>query len=165
MTTIPPFNPQAEDVKRSVRYILDNAPIQNLTEDEVLATIRLLQLEILLQDSRLSRYSVTVYRDDERLQNLTDDDLLLCMLLHCRCRNNQLLQYKLLLWAYGHTEYHWKKVVRRCPIVDMTSQTVEGQYGGQYLGRGYVIAKHILSLRTWIIENSKSEEYQKLKAR
>ena len=162
--TIPPFNPDDKDVKNSVRYIMEHAPIQNLTEDEVLTTIRLLQLEILLQNSKLSRYSVTVYRDDERLQSLTDDDRFLAMLLHCRCRNNLLLQYKLLLWAFGHTEYHWKKVVKRCLIIEMASQTVEGQYGGRYLGRGYVIAKHIQSLRIWIIEHSKKEEYKQLKA-
>ena len=163
MTTIPPFNPEAEDIKRSVRYILDNAPIQHLTEEEVLTTIRLLQLEVWLQSSKLSRYSVTVYQDDERLQSLTDDDRLLAMLLHCRCRSNLLLQYKLLLWAFGHTEYHWKKVVKRCPIIEMTSQTVNGQYGGRYLGKGYVIAKHIQSLRIWIIQHSNKEEYKKLK--
>lgn len=164
MTTIPPFNPEAEDIKRSVRYILDNAPIKHLTEEEVLTTIRLLQLEVWLQSSKLSRYSVTIYQDDERLQNLTDDDRLLAMLLHCRCRNNLLLQYKLLLWAFGHTEYHWKKVVKRCPIIEIVSQTVAGQYGGRYLGRGYVIAKHIQSLRIWIIQHSNKEEYKQLKA-
>lgn len=163
MTTIAPFNPDDEDVKNSVRYILHHSPIQNLTDDEVLTTIRLLQLEIQLQNSKQSRYSVTVYRDDERLQNLTDDDRFLAMLLHCRCRNNLLLQYKLLLWAFGHTEYHWKKVVKRCPIIEMTSQTVNSQYGGRFLGRGYVIAKHILSLRTWIIEKSRNEAFKQLK--
>lgn len=162
--TIPPFNPGNEDIKNSVRYILYHAPIQNLTEEEVLTTLRLLQLEILLQSSKLSRYSVTIYQDDERLQNLTDDDRLLAMLLHCRCRSNLLLQYKLLRWAFGQTDYHWRKVIKRCPIIDTVSQTVAGQYGGRYLGKGWVIAKHIQSLRIWIIENSKNEEYQKLKA-
>lgn len=162
--TIPPFDPEAEDIKRSVKHIMEHAPIQHLTEDEVLATVRLLQLEILLQNSRLSRYSVTIYQDDERLQSLTDDDRLLCMLLHCRCRSNLLLQYKLLLWAFGHTEYHWKKVVKRCPIIEIVSQTVAGQYGGRYLGKGYVIAKHIQSLRIWIIQHSDKEEYKQLKA-
>ena len=49
MTTIAPFNPEAEDIKRSVKQIMKHAPIQHLTEDEVLTTIRLLQLEVLLK--------------------------------------------------------------------------------------------------------------------
>lgn len=164
MTTIPPFNPEAEDIKCSVKHIMEHATIQHLTEEEVLTTIRLLQLEVWLQSSKLSRYYVTIYQDDERLQSLTDDDRLLAMLLHCRCRSNLLLQYKLLLWAFGHTEYHWKKVVKRCPIIEIVSQTVAGQYGGRYLGKGYVIAKHIQSLRIWIIQHSNKEEYKQLKA-
>ena len=158
---IPPFNP--ENVKNSVRYILYHAPIQNLTEEEVQTTIRLLQLEVWLQDTERSKCRITIYRDDERLKDLTDDDKLLAMLLHCRCRSNLLLQYKLLRWAFGQTDYYWRKVIKRCPIIDTVSQTVEGQYGGRYLGKGWVIAKHIHSLRTWIIQNNTSEEYKKLK--
>ena len=158
---IPPFDP--ETVKYTAQYILDNAPIQNLTEEEVLTTIRLLQLEVLLQSSKLSRYSVTIYQDDERLQSLTDDDRLLAMLLHCRCRSNLLLQYKLLRWAFGQTDYHWRKVIKRCPIIDTVSQTIAGQYGGRYLGKGWVIAQHIQSLRAWIIQGSTKEEYRQLK--
>lgn len=164
MIVYPPFNPEAEDIKRSVKHIMEHAPIQHLTEEEVLTTIRLLQLEVWLQSSKLSRYSVTIYQDDERLQSLTDDDRLLAMLLHCRCRSNLLLQYKLLRWAFGQTDYYWRKVIKRCPIIDTVSQTVAGQYGGRYLGKGWVIAKHIQSLRIWIIQHSNKEEYKQLKA-
>ena len=158
---IPPFNPADKDVASSLRYILHNAPVQNLTEEEVLTTIRLLQLEIMLQDTERSKYRITIYADDARLTDVTDEDRFLAALLHTFYRG-ELLQFKLLRYLYGNTDYHWRKIMKKCVIIETSAQTVEGKYGGRFLGKGWVLAKHIKTLRSWIIENSKNEEFKKL---
>ena len=159
---IPPFNPTDKDIVNSLRYILHNAPVQNLTEEEVLTTLRLMQLEIMLQDTERSKYRVTIYSDDARLQDVTDDDRFLAALLHTFYRG-EMLQHKHLRYFYGNTYCHWRKIMKRCVIIETVSQTIEGKYGGSFLGKGWVIAKHIKTLRNWIIENSKNEEFKKLK--
>ena len=56
---IAPFNPQDAEVRANVQRIMDAAPVKNLTQDEVLQTLRLVQLERLLRDDkRTSRFAV-----------------------------------------------------------------------------------------------------------
>lgn len=161
--TIKPFNPDDEAIKECVRYILYNAPVQNLTEKEVLTTLRFMQLEILLRDTDKSKYSVTVYRDDERLRLLSDDERFLAVLVHAHYRD-ELLGYKHLQYYFGNTPYHWKKIVQQCPIIESASRTVPGQYGGRFYGKGWVLAKHIRTLRSWIISNTDDERFKQLVA-
>ena len=157
------FDAQDENIRESVRKILYEEPVQHLTEDEVLATIRLMQLEIALQDSPRSQYAVTVYRDDERLRHLPDSDKFMAALLDSYHRDD-LLGYKKLCYCFGGTKYQWRKVVQACPIIEDQSRTVEGQYGGRFLGRGWVLAPHIRTLRSWIIANSTKEEFKNLRS-
>ena len=156
------FNAEDEDIRRSVRKILYEEPVQHLTEEEVLATIRLMQLEIALQDGPRSRYAVTVYRDDERLRHLPDSDKFLAALLDSYHRD-ALLGYKKLVYCFGGNMHQWHKVVKVCPIIESQSRTVAGERGGRYLGRGWVLAPYIKTLRSWIIANSTNEDFKKLR--
>lgn len=160
MTQIQPFNPEDPEIQSNVAYIMMAAPVMNLTEAEVLTTLRLLQLHVLLKDGD-SRYSVCVHRNDKRLEFCDDNDRFLAMLLDCDLRD-VLLGTKRCRILFGGSVYHWRKIARKCPITDTASALSEYGDGGYY-GRGWVIADHILTLRKWIIEHSDNEQIRTLK--
>ena len=163
MTTIKPFNPDDKDIQFSLRHIMYNAPVKNLTEDEVLQTLRILQLHCALRDpNRTSRFSVTVWQDDNRLQDCTDDDRFLALLLDADCRDT-ILNSKRCIYCFGHNGYHWRKVAGRCVLITTRSATLEGQYGGRFLGRGWVLAPNIKTLRRWIVSNATNPDIKNLK--
>lgn len=159
MTQIKPFNPEDPEIQSNVAYIMMRAPVKNLTEAEVLTTLRLLQLHVMLKDGD-SRYSVRVHRNDPRLALCDDNDRFLAMLLDCDLRE-VLLGTKRCRSCFGGTVYHWRRIARKCPITDTASALSECSTG--YYGRGWVIAPHICTLRRWIIENSTHQEIRKLK--
>ncbi len=162
MKTIPPFDPNSDETKANVARIMEEAPLQHLTEEEVLQTLRLLQLHVLLRDEqRTTHFSVTVYQDDQRLINSSPDDRFLALLLDADVRGI-LLTSKRCRYSFGGTQYSWRKVASRCCIITTASMTMYGDYGGKYLGRGWKLAPHIQTLRRWIIENSKNPDIQKL---
>ncbi len=159
---IPPFDPSSEEIKSNVARIMEAAPVMNLTEDEVLQTLRLLQLHVLLLDEhRTTRFSVTVYQEDQRLINCDADDRFLALLLDADVRG-LLLTSKRCRYSFGGTQYSWRKVASRCCIVTTASMTMEAEYGGKYLGRGWKLAPNIVTLRRWIVENSTNEDIKKL---
>ena len=45
MIQITPFSPENPDVQENVKHIMWVAPVRHLTEDEVLSTLRLVQLQ------------------------------------------------------------------------------------------------------------------------
>lgn len=159
MTQIQPFNPEDPEIQSNVAYIMMRAPVKNLTEAEVLTTLRLLQLHVMLKNGD-SRYSVCVHRNDLRLALCDDNDRFLAMLLDCDLRG-VLLGTKRCRSCFGGTVYHWRRIARKCPITDTASAISECSTG--YYGRGWVIAPHIQTLRKWIIENSTHQKIRKLK--
>lgn len=163
MTQIQPFNDQDPEILLSnMEYIKMTAPIKNLTDDEVLLTLRLLQLQVLLREER--RYSnrdiVAIRRNDIRLELLDDHERFLAMLIDCDLRD-VMLTSKRCRSLFGGTVYHWRKIGRTCPITAVASALSECSSG--YYGRGWVIAPHIRNLRKWIIEYSDNEQIKNLK--
>ena len=159
MTQIQPFNPEDPDVQANVARIMEQAPVRNLTEAEVLATLRLLQLHVLLKDGD-SPYSVCVHRNDRRLELCDDSDRFLALLIDCDVRE-VILGTKRCRSCFGGTVYHWRRIAHKCPVTDTASALSECSSG--YYGRGWIIAPHICTLRRWIIENSTHQEIRKLK--
>lgn len=164
MTQIQPFNPEDLEIQSNVAYILMAAPVKNLTEQEVLTTLRLLQLHAMLRVPNRNGYVrdvVVVHRNDPRLELCDDNDRFLAMLLDCDLRD-VLLGTKRCRSCFGGSVYHWRKIARKCPITDTASAL--SKYGdGGYYGRGWVIADHIQTLRKWIINNSNNEEIRSLR--
>lgn len=159
MTQIQPFNPEDPDVQANVARIMEQAPVRNLTEAEVLATLRLLQLHVLLKDGD-SPYSVCVHRNDRRLELCDDSDRFLALLIDCDVRE-VILGTKRCRSCFGGTVYHWRRIAHKCPVTDTASALSECSSG--YYGRGWIIAPHIQTLRKWIIKNSTNMEIRKLK--
>lgn len=160
---IPPFQPQSEEVRANVARIMEAAPVQNLTEDEVLQTLRLLQLHSLLLDEQRTRHhSVTIYQDDVRLQTASADDRFLALLLDADVRGT-ILTSKRCRYCFGQTQYYWRKVAGRCVITTTASIMENAEYGGRYFGRGWKLAPNIITLRRWIVSNSQNPDINKLK--
>ena len=136
-----------------VKNIINAKPVDHLNEDEVLQTLRLLQLEQALTDKkRTSHFAITVYQDDHRLEGLSDDDKFLALLLDADCRET-ILTTKRCIYCFGGKDYQWRKVAKRCELIETKSATMEGDYGGRYFGRGWVITPYIQRLRKWMKEN------------
>lgn len=151
---IPTFDPNSTEIELLVADIMKAQPVAHLRDEEVFQTIRLMQLEQALTDEeRTSHFAVTVYQDDRRLEGLTDDDKFLALLLDADCRGT-ILTSKRCVYCFGGKTYYWRKVAGRCEIIDTKSATLEGEYGGRYLGRGWVIAPYIQRLRKWMKENN-----------
>lgn len=159
MIQIQPFNPEDPEIQSNVAYIMMRAPVKNLTEAEVLTTLRLLQLHVLLKDGD-SRYSVCVHRNDRRLELCDDSDRFLALLVDCDGRE-VILGTKRCRSCFGGTVYHWRRIAHQCPVTDTASAVSECSSG--YYGRGWIIAPHIQTLRKWIISNSTNMEIRKLK--
>ena len=154
MNVIPTFDPNSLDVLALVDIIQQAHPVAHLRDEEIKQTLRLIQLEQALKDEkRTSRFAVTVYQDDKRLEGLSDDDKFLALLLDADCRNT-ILMSKRCRYCFGGTIHTWRKAAGRCELIEARSATVAGDYGGQYLGRGWVITPYIKTLKNWIIENS-----------
>lgn len=154
MNKIKTFDPFDKDVLVLVNSIILQHPVAHLRQEEVLQTLRLIQLQYALNDDqRTSHFAVTVYQDDKRLEGLSDDDKFLALLLDADCRNTFLTTNRC-RYCFGGTQYRWRKVSKRCELIELRSATLEGKYGGQYLGRGYVITPYIKRLRKWMIDNN-----------
>lgn len=142
------------DVIPIVNKVVDAKPVAHLTNDEIVQTIRLIQLEQALTDEkRTSHFAVTVYQDDQRLEGLSDDDKFLALLLDADCRNT-ILTTKRCIYCFGGKDYHWRKVAGRCELIETKSATLEGNYGGRYFGRGWKLTPYIQRLRKWMKENN-----------
>ncbi len=159
---ITPFDPNNEETRTNARRIFEEAPVMHLTEEEVLQTLRLIQLHVLLLDEKRStHFSVTVYQDDQRLTNCSNDDKFLALLLDADVRG-LLLTSKRCRYSFGGTQYSWRKVAARCSLITTASMTMNAEYGGRYLGRGWKVAPHIQTLRRWIIDNTNNPDIKKL---
>ena len=163
MTQIQPFTPWDKDIQSNKEYIMMTAPVKNLTEEEVLITLRLLQLQVLLGEENRQGYwrdMVVIHRNDPRLALLDDKEKFLAMLIDCDLRD-VLLTSKRCRSLFGGTVYHWRKIGRTCPVTETASAISECSSG--YYGRGWIIAPHICTLRKWIIAHSNNEQIRKLK--
>lgn len=147
-----------DEFKAEVNRIMEARPIMNLTEDEVITTLRLLELEAFLSEGRYNQ--VVVHRNDSRLEMCDDNDRFLAMLIDCYKRD-VILGTKRCRSCFGGTVYHWRKIAHKCPITDVASAVSE--CGSGYYGRGWIIAAHIERLRTYILETSSYSKIQKLK--
>ena len=58
MKQILPFNPADLDVQRMCDSILEAAPVKNLTHEEVLTTMRLIELQAFLAEGRYNQIVV-----------------------------------------------------------------------------------------------------------
>ncbi len=151
---IPPFNPESEEIKANVARILAEAPLQHLTEEEVLQTLRLIQLHVLLLDEqRTSHFAVTVYQDDQRLMACGDDDKFMALLLDADVRQT-VLTTKRCRYCFGQKQHYWYKIAHQSSLIETRSMMMPGSGGGQYLGKGWTIAPNIRTLRRWIVEHS-----------
>ncbi len=159
---IHPFNADSDDVRLVTSRILAEAPVKNLTEQEVLQTLRLIQLQNLMADpQRTSHFSVTVYQDDHRFTDLPPLDRFLALLLDAECRD-LLLTSKRCRYTFGGSQYTWRKVASGCVIIESASMITYADYGGRYLGRGWRVAPNIRTLRKWIETNITTNEIRSL---
>lgn len=156
MTQIQPFNPADPYIQRISDRILEAAPVKNLTPNEVLTTLRLLELQQFLAQGRYNE--IVIHRNDKRLELLDDKDRFLAMLADCDKRDVLLFSGRCRS-LFGGSVYHWRNIARKCPITAVASAISE--CGSGYYGRGWEIAPHICTLRKWIIEHI--EEYKSLK--
>ena len=158
MMQIQPFNTEDANVRSNVKHIMFVAPVKHLTDDEVLSTLRLIQLQSLLSEGRFNQ--IVIHRNDKRLELCDDMDRFLAMLIDCHLRE-VLLTTKRCRMLFGNTVYHWRKIARKCPLTDVASAISECSSG--YFGRGWILAPNICTLRKWIITNSNNPEIRNLK--
>jgi len=147
-----------DEFKAEVQRIMEAKPVNNLTEDEVVTTLRFLELKASLSEGRYIQ--VVVHRNDPRLELCDDNDRFLALLADCDSRE-VLLGTKRCRSIFGGTVYHWRKIGHKCPITDVASALSECSSG--YYGRGWVIAPHIEMLISYILETSTYARIQKLK--
>lgn len=151
------FDPDNEDMRRSIAHILEHAPVLNLTLREVISTLRLIRLHAFLADRQYG--DVYVYNNDVRLQRCDDTDKFLALLLECE-QGDRLLGTKRCRLRFGGTPYHWRKIAHDCEIVTTESSVSED---GGYYGRGWVLAPNIATLRKWIVATTENPEIKRLK--
>lgn len=147
MTQIQPFRREEYVSQPDFREFLAKAPIKNLTEDEVMTTMRLRDLGSCLVGPR---NEIVIHRNDQRLALCDDNDRFLTMLLDCDKRDVLLFSGRCRS-LFGGTVYHWRNIGRKCPITSVASAISE--CGSGYYGRGWEIAPHIKRLIKWIDEN------------
>ena len=148
MTQIEPFDPWRSDVLSMMNHIILAHPVSNLTQDEVLTTLRLIELKKFLNEGRYDQ--VCIHKNDKRLELCDDNDKFLAMLADCDARGVLLFSGRCRS-LFGGTVYHWRNIGRKCPITAVASAISE--CGSGYYGRGWEIAPHIVRLREWIIDN------------
>lgn len=119
-----------DEFKAEVDRIMEARPVMNLTEDEVITTLRLLELEAGLSEGRYNL--VVVRRNDPRLELCNDNDRFLALLIDC-VKRDVILGTKRCRSLFGGTVYHWRKIARKCPITDVASAISE--CGSGYYGR------------------------------
>ena len=161
MTQILQFNPADPNIQDECKRILEAAPIKNLTPEEVLTTLRLIELQQFLSQGRYNE--IVIHKNDKRLELCDDNDRFLAMLADCDARG-VLLFSRRCRSLFGGTVYHWRNIGRKCPITAVASAISE--CGSGYYGRGWEIAPHIVRLRKWILENIrnnnlKQNDYEK----
>lgn len=147
MKQITPFNPEIREI---AEYIKVHAPVKNLTEDEILTTLRLMKIRSFLSDGRYNQ--IVVHKNDKRLELCDDKDKFLALLADCDARYVLLFSGRC-RQIFGGTVYHWRKIARQCPITSVASAISE--CGSGYYGRGWEIAPHIERLIQWIDKNMK----------
>jgi len=140
---------QDEELKAEVQRIMEARPVKNLTEDEVIATLRLMQMDALLSEGQYRQ--LIVRRNDPRLELCDDSDKFLAMLADCDKRDVLLFTGRCRK-LFGGTVYHWRNIAHKCPITTVASAISENGQG--YYGRGWEIAPNICSLRTYILQTS-----------
>lgn len=160
MTQIEPFNPWDTEIQSNMKHIMFAAPVKNLTENEVLTTLRLLQLHVQLMNPDYPR-EVTVRKKDLRLLFLPDTDRFLAMLIDWEMRD-LLLGTKDLVRKFEGTGYHWRKIAHQCPVVSVASAVSQEGYPG-YRGRGWQVAPHICTLIRWIVQHTDNENIKLLR--
>ncbi|MBP3776738.1 MAG: hypothetical protein J6I37_07110 [Prevotella sp.] len=158
MTPLSKFDPDSEGIRRSIRHILDNAPVLNLTLREVISTLRLVRLQAYLADRQYQ--DIYVHNNDVRLQDCDDTDRFLALLLECGQRE-QLLGTKRCRLRFGGSPYHWRKIARDCEIVTVASAVSDS--GSGYYGRGWILAPNIVTLRKWIVTTTENPDIKRLK--
>lgn len=155
---LPKFDPDTKEARHSIEYILQHAPVLNLTLREVISTLRLIRLHAFLADNK--HQDVYVLNKDYRLQCCDDTDRFLALLLECEQRE-QLLGTKRCIVRFGGSPYHWRKIAHDCEIVTTASAVSESGTG--YYGRGWVLAPNIVNLRKWIVATTQNPDIKRLK--
>ena len=134
-------------VKEKVGKIMKMAPVKNLTPDEVLTTLRLIEIKEALYEGHYNQ--IVVHKNDKRLELCDDNDRFLALLADCDSRDVLLFSGRCRS-LFGGSVYHWRNIARKCPITSVASAVSE--FGSGYYGRGWEIAPHIDRLRSWIID-------------
>jgi len=145
MTKIQPFRPESPEVLAEYDRIMAAKPVKNLTFDEVLTTLRYLELKSFLAEGRYKQ--IVVHKNDKRLELCDDNDRFLALLADCDSRDVLLFSGRCRS-LFGGSVYHWRNIGRKCPITDVSSAISE--CGTGYYGRGWEIAPHIKTLIRWI---------------
>ena len=148
MTQIQPYNPWEAERLAQMNQILLVHPVKNLTQDEVLTTLRLMEIQEALREGRYDQ--IVVHRNDKRLELCDDNDRFLALLADCDSRDVLLFSGRCRS-LFGGTVNHWRNIGRKCPITSVASAVSE--CGTGYYGRGWEIAPHIQRLIKWIKDN------------
>lgn len=156
MKQILPFNPEGH--QSAIDLIMETAPVKNLTKEEVLTTMRLIELQAFLAEGRYNQ--IVVHKNDKRLELCDDNDRFLAMLADCDARDVLLFSGRCRA-LFGGSVYHWRNIGRKNPITAVSSAVSE--CGSGYYGRGWEIAPHIQRLRRFMIGIDIRPEVQKLR--
>ena len=156
MKQVPPFNPWDTEIVSKMNKIIEAHPIRNLTADEVLTTLRFLELKEFLSEGRYNQ--IVIHRNDKRLELCEDTDRFLAMLADADARDVLLFSGRCRS-LFGGSIYRWRNIGRKCPITAVASAISECGLG--YYGRGWEIAPHIERLIKWININLKVNNNEK----
>lgn len=151
MIKIQPFNPEGH--QSAIDLIMETAPVKNLTPEEVLTTMRLIELQAFLAEGRYNQ--IVVHKNDKRLELCDDNDRFLAMLADCDARDVLLFSGRCRA-LFGGSVYHWRNIGRKNPITAVSSAVSE--CGSGYYGRGWEIAPHIQRLRRYILDQKITAE-------
>lgn len=157
MKQIEPFDPNKVH-QPEIDLIMQTAPVKNLTQEEVITTMRLIDLHSFLAEGRFNE--VVIHLNDKRLELCDDKDRFLALLVDCDERDVLLFSGRCRS-LFGGTVNHWRNIGRKCPITAVSSAISE--CGNGYYGRGWEIAPHIQRLRKFIMEIDIRPEVQKLR--
>ena len=156
MKQVQPFNPWDTEIVSKINQIMEAHPVNNLTQDEVLTTLRLMQLQKELSEGRYNQ--ICIHKNDKRLELCEDTDRFLAMLADADARDVLLFSGRCRA-LFGGSIYHWRNIGRKCPITAVASAISE--CGSGYYGRGWEIAPHIKRLINWININLKVNNNEK----
>lgn len=145
MIQILPYNTADPEIQAKVARIIEEAPVKNLTVEEVLTALRLMELWEFLSEGRYGE--IIIHRNDKRLELCDDNDRFLAMLLDCDKRD-VLLTSRRCRQLFGGSAYHWRNIGRKSPVTAVASAFSE--CGTGYYGRGWEISPHIHTLMLWI---------------